>query len=530
MSDRKAFVQISSIRQAFQSVPTPAHRTRTTLLADNLDAWSARWKLLESAHETINAQYYAWDHDLFGKAQLGHIYLRARQGTEVKVMVDAVGDTFGQRGFKSHRSGQDYLQELVALPNAEAKVYHPHYKKLANALLHPTGLQGLAANHDKILEVDGQAGTTGGRNTGYQYFTHPADDAAAWRDCDVLLEGHEAAMELRDAFHQEYDKVLINHPIHKDLLGNWRKRDIELLGAYSMMDQWLKAPVLDEAAKDKLRHSPEEKQAWADQLVTQTCQQLPHLGVERNPSKKDRAALQKMAMDLVGYPEMRGSYYDDQQPAFQAEVKIIDKTSAVGSGLDEMNPSLLSLIEAAEHKILLQTPYYVLTDPVIDSLQRAGQRGVEIRVATNSPSNTDSYFTQAFFLNDWEKSLQTIPNLTLMAATGERKHHAKMAAFDDQVAFVGTYNLDLVSAQVNGEVGALIDSPEFTQQVCQAMDKDLADPTVGYQQYKKGEFGPENHLSPDVLKSYDKRISRWNWARQHLPQLRPVRRFAGKEQ
>ena len=31
--------------------------------------------------------------------------------------------------------------------------------KLASALFHPTGFQGLAANHDKILEVDGKAGT-----------------------------------------------------------------------------------------------------------------------------------------------------------------------------------------------------------------------------------------------------------------------------------------------------------------------------------------------------------------------------------
>lgn len=517
------------MRQAFRAVPTPAHRTRTTLLADNLQAWSARWKLLESAHDSINAQYYAWDHDIFGKAQLGHIYLRARQGAEVKVMVDAVGDTFGQRGFKSHRSGQDYLQELVALPNAEAKVYHPHYKKLASALLHPTGLQGIGANHDKILEVDGQAGTTGGRNTGYQYFTHPADDPAAWRDCDVLLQGAGAATELRDAFDEEFDKVLINHSVHPDLLGNWRKRDIELLGAYSVMDQWLKAPALSAEAKDKLRHSPQEKQKMAEQLVAQTIHTLPDLGIDRKPRNREREALLKLALDVVAYPEMRGSYYDEQQRAYESEVKIIDNTSAVGSGLDEMNGSLLHLIESSRHKINLQTPYYVLTDPVIDALQDAGERGVNIRVSTNSPSNTDSYFTQAFFLNDWEKSLQTIPNLTLMAATGERKHHAKMATFDDQVSFVGTYNLDLVSAKVNGEVGAIIYGADFAQEVNGAMETDMADPTVGYKQYSIGGFGPEDHVAPEVLQSYEKRIARWNWAREHLPQLKSVRRFAGKE-
>lgn len=543
----------SPLHRAFQAIPTPAATTDIRLLDDNMDSWNARWKLLEGAEDSIHAQYYCWDHDIFGKAQLGHVLLRAREGADVKLMVDAVGDTYGTRGFKSHLGGQDYLQELTALPNVEAKVYHPHYKKLANAVLHPLGMEAIAANHDKILEVDGRAAITGGRNTGTCYFVNEADDPEAWRDADVQLEGAQAAGELRQAFREEWDQLLIHHNVRPDLLGNWKKRDVELLGAYALMDRWLKADPFPEEVKAGLRGSEEERARLAQTMVAEVLEQLPSLGVGRTPGKRERTALLQMAGDLARYPELRGTY-ERPLPAKQAaEVKIIDKTSALGE-LDEVNDSLLGLVNGAEKSILIQSPYYVLTDKVIDALQAADARGVDVKIATNSPSNTDSYFTQAFFLNDWEKSMATVPGMELFAATGQRKAHGKRAVIDGEVAVVGTYNLDLVSAGVNGEVAAVVHSPEFAQEVTRAIEADFS--AVGYVPYQIARdangngidvdgrpvlcdgqlvgkpaavFGPANHVDPAELKSYEKRIRRWNWAREHLPQLESLRRFAGEE-
>lgn len=546
----------SPLRQAYQRIPVKAGVSQITLLADNIQAWNSRWKLLESAQSSITTQYYTWDHDIFGKAQLGHIYQKARQGLEVTLMIDAVGDTFGQRGFKSHIGGKDYLQELVRLPNAQAKVYHPHYKKLTQAVLHPTGLQALAANHDKILEVDGQSATVGGRNTGHQYFASPLDDASAWRDCDVLLQGGRAPQDLRQAVAVEWDRAFVHDEVRPDLLGNWRKRDIELLGAYSLMDEWLKAPALNPDDKQALRTSKEARQEQAQRMVQQTLRRLPQMGLERLPSAREREALLEMAQQLAAYPELRGSARPAAPSSQAVELKVIDRTSAIGRGPDQMNSSLLGLIQGAEKSIQMQTPYYVLTEPVIEALRDAGQRGVQIQVSTNSPANTDSKHTQVFFLNDWKKSLAIIPNLTLQAATGQRKHHAKMAVFDETVALVGTYNLDLVSAAVNGEVAAVVWSHQFAGEVHNVIQQDLQDPTLGYRPYQiarnqqgqpvdlngkevldsQGDlvempatvFGPEHHLDPKVLAEYDPRIRHWNWAREHLPQLKSTRRWAGE--
>ena len=44
----------------------------------------------------------------------------------------------------------------------------------------------------------------------------------------------------------------------------------------------------------------------------------------------------------------------------------------------------------------------------------------------------------------------------VFVATGDRKFHGKSAVIDDDQSVVSTYNLDLLSGFVNGEVGAVV--------------------------------------------------------------------------
>lgn len=534
---RDSFQLSDPLKEAFDGIPTPVHSSQTRLLSDNAESWNARWRMLEGAQEQISLTTYTWDNDIFGKALLGHVFLKSREGVSSRLMVDAVGDPVGRRGFKAHWGGKDYLQELVRLPNAEAKVYHPHYKKPLNAILHPTQTHGLAANHDKILEVDGRQGITGGRNIGHHYFIDPKDDPIAWRDLDVQLTGESSAKELRDAFDEEFNLRYLNHTIKADRFGNWVKRDIELLGAYSMMDSWIKN---------------QGEALTPENLLESALAKLPELGLDREPSKRELKALRSMAQELTKYRQLEGSYHQPQSADIQAPVKVIDRSSAVGSGPDEMNQSLLQLVKGAQESILIQNPYFVLTDPMLDAFKEASDRGVSIEIDTNTPSSSDSAFTQVFFLNDWKKIAATTENLSIQGATGERKHHGKAAVIDDRISVVGTYNLDLISSETNSEVAAVIYSEDFASELKASMENDRADPSMGYRPYtlrrdsegrplsaegepalnERGElraepealFGPEHHLPAEKLQAYDKKIKRWNWMREHLPQLKSLRR------
>ena len=538
----------TGLRNAFNSVHTLGGVSNVRLLEENTEAWNARWKMLEGASENINAQYFCWDKDVFGKALLGMIYKKASQeGVKTRVMVDATGDTLGTRGFKSHIGGRDYLQELVELPNAEAKVYHPHHKKVIDGALNIGKSYIAASNHDKILEVDGEHSITGGRNISYEYFASPEDNSAAWRDTDVIIHGEAPAMALRQAFEVEFGAPWINDKIRPDVLGNWVKRDLELIGAYSVMDSWLKDTPLTAEEKQAARTSPEVREKMAEELYEEVLQRLPADGATREPGKREKKAIKALAEEIVAYPDLRGSYHLTEGGQHEAEVKILDRTSVVGTGQDAIGSSLVKMVQAAQKRIVIENPYIVMTDEMISTLKEAGERGVEIWLGTNSPSSTDSAVTQAFFLQDWPNLLAEIPNMKIFVATGERKLHAKVATADDQVSLVSTYNLDLLSTEINSEVGALVWSKDFAAETLQSILADQADPRNGVKEYtilrdadgkpmrydalpvlnEQGEvinppdvtYGPGDHLSTEVLDKYAKKMERWSWLRQHIPQL-----------
>ena len=218
-----------------------------------------------------------------------------------------------------------------------------------------------------------------------------------------------------------------------------------------------------------------------------------------------------------------------------------------------MGEQLVNLARSAQKKILIENPYIVLTKNLLKELQDAGKRGVEIQLGTNSPSSTDSDVTQAFFLEDWPKILATTPNMRLFVATGERKLHAKVGVIDDEASLVSTYNLDLLSSEVNSEVGALVWSKDFAEDTYSGFVRDFQDPRNGVSEYtilrdKNGQpirsdgkpvldengellndpeitFGPANHLSQEMLDKYAKKTSRWNWMRKFLPNLESLETF-----
>lgn len=540
------------LREAFDSIVNCGGKGDITLLEDNNQSWNARWKMLESAESTINSQYFIFNKDIFGLAMLGMLYKKATQDdVKVRMMVDASGDGTGLKGFKSHIGGKDYLQELVDTGNVEAKVYHPFWKRVIDQAIVVSGTAILAGNHDKIIEVDGKRGITGGRNISRHYFESATDSKEAYRDTDNAFEGREPAMALRSAFDVEFGAAWITQKVRGDWFGNWRKRDGELMGAYAMMDTWLKEKPLSETEQKAIRSSKTAQISQAKQLMAAVKKRLPEDGFTRELNKREEKALMAQAMELVKSVELRGTYNDPLPPAHKGEIKVIDKTSSMGVGTDNINSSLLALCSTAKKRIIIQNPYVVLTDSLKAGLQDAGKRGVEIWLGTNSPSSSDSALTQAFFLKDWSNHLATIPNLHIFVPTGDRKLHAKTAVVDDSVTMVGTFNMDFISQKTNSEVATVTWSPELAHQITQGYIADAGDSRNGLVEYRilrndSGQpirsdglpvlddngnllnspepvFGPENHLTPGKLKMYKYICSATEWLRKHIPHFKSLK-------
>ena len=70
-------------------------------------------------------------------------------------------------------------------------------------------------------------------------------------------------------------------------------------------------------------------------------------------------------------------------------------------------------------------------------------------------------FTQAAFLAQWPELLARVPTAKLYVVAESRLMHAKVGVMDGVLSFVGSYNLDPLSAGVNGEVLTTVWSERF---------------------------------------------------------------------
>ncbi len=401
------------------------------LLTDNNQAWYARWHILNNAKKSIDITYFIFESDIFGKSMLGLLLKKAKEGVRIRFMVDASGTKNLARTFL----GQDNLQELVQYKNVQVKVFNPYTEALTRLWKNIREL--VSSNHDKIIIVDNSWIITGGRNISMNYFVDPADDNMVFRDTDVLMYAENLGDKMGLAFTEEFEG-LHNHEVTKDMWGNWRSRDSELMWAYKAMDRYSRGHGLYENADDCLVE-------YNNELMNYT--------------------------KLVNYGEFNP--FDDK---LMVEMEVLDKHSFT-SERNDITVNVMRLIDAAREEIIIQNPYVIITPAIRQALKKADRRGVKIIIHTNSPVSTDSLLTQAFFINDWKEFLAEMPNMKIYAFVGSSKLHAKTFCFDKKVSIIGTYNMDYMSEQLNSEVVAVINSVEFASIHRGIIMRDIAEST-----------------------------------------------------
>jgi putative cardiolipin synthase len=427
----------------------PALPTQVRILSENAAAWYARWWALQSAEETIDVQYFTLEPDILGKALLGLLLEKARAGVEVRLMLDARGSKRLAR--RIHQ--QAFLQELAEYPNATVRVFRPWHKNLLEA---PLSLRNLvASNHDKLILVDGKRAVLGGRNLWHPYFMPDGSQdttssavggggrwQAGYRDRDIMVEGASVGPTLGMAFDREWESQS-HYQIGKPWFGDWRDQSIELDLARQVVARW------------SAGNGPTPPVGKHGRLIARLNDEVATL------------------RHIIRYPAFAAQPW---QGGRTVECKFLDKTSYHG-GHNDITPSLLAALDAAEERIYFQHAYVILTDEVKAALVRAAARGVDIVIHTNGPNSSDSKIVQGPLLYEWKSMLADIPTLRLYMETGPRLVHAKTVVIDDAVAGIGSYNLDPMSQDLNGELLAFIRSPEMALELRQEIDADLTQAT-----------------------------------------------------
>ncbi|NCB39281.1 MAG: hypothetical protein EOM80_10960 [Erysipelotrichia bacterium] len=398
---------------------------RIRLIYNNYTSWYARWKVLNAAKSTLDIQYFIIENDAFGLGLLGMCLKKAREGVNIRLMVDVRGSN----KLSLIVMAQGYLSELARFRNVQVKVYNPLESNLLGAITDIRRI--ISSNHDKILIADGRYSIIGGRNIADEYLVDPIDDANAWRDTDLLIDSALVSNQLQKAFEEEFE-ILKAHEIDKPVLGLSKYRVLQMEIGHAAMDAAL-----------NLRGA---------------------LPLTKNFSTQS-SILKKLNAQLANYKNMTGyPTFNLTDNSRACPVHILDSNSLSGPRND-ITENIVRYIDGSRREIVIQNPYVVLTPRAEAALKRASRRGVPIIVHTNSPQTSDSFPTEAMLYRDWRSILKEMPTMRMFARINERQLHGKNFVFDSKIGVVGTYNFDFLSEKVNSEVVAVINSVGFANEL-----------------------------------------------------------------
>ena len=170
-------------------------------------------------------------------------------------------------------------------------------------------------------------------------------------------------------------------------------------------------------------------------------------------AKESLSAEQLRIPDNYGFVEQEGL-----ELAAAGVVQVVPSGPDVDG--DMLHDALLTMIYSAQKRFWTVTPYFVPDDALCQALALAARRGVDVRVVMPSRSNHIP-----------PDIARGIPLRQIQAAGGKilfytpKMLHAKVVLADDEVAVVGSANMDIRSLLLNYETAMFVYSESAIREV-----------------------------------------------------------------
>ncbi|HDQ41594.1 MAG TPA: phospholipase D family protein [Desulfonatronum sp.] len=389
-------------------------------LSNAMDAFAARMLLAGVAEKTLDAQYYIWHGDLTGTLLFEALHKSADRGVRVRLLLD-----------DNNTPGLDMvLAALNAHPNIEVRLFNPFVSRKLRLKDYFFDFSRCNRRmHNKSFTVDNQVTIVGGRNIGDEYFG--AAEGMLFADLDILAVG-----PVVDEVTADFDRYWASESSYP---GELILKSIPS----STLDQ------LAETARSA-------EQSVAAQAYIDALRDTPFI-----------------ANLLIGNLAMEWT-----------EIRMVSDDPAKGLGRAEpeamLPEQLREIIGVPTMDMELVSPYFVPTAAGVSAFSALARQGVNIRVLTNSLEATDVAPVHAGYAK-WRKDLLaagvTLYELRRIAPnTRQRKGvglfvtsgsslHAKTFSVDKTLVFVGSFNFDPRSTNLNTELGFVIESPALAAKI-----------------------------------------------------------------
>lgn len=147
-------------------------------------------------------------------------------------------------------------------------------------------------------------------------------------------------------------------------------------------------------------------------------------------------------------------------------MQIVD--SGPESQLEHIKNGYVKMISSAKKSIYIQTPYFVPDAGFIDVLRIASLSGVQVSIMIpDKPDHPFIYWATLSYIGEMLKSGVSV----YLYRNGFI--HAKTIVVDEEIATVGTANMDMRSFKLNFEVNAFLYDSEISRKLADAFKEDI---------------------------------------------------------
>lgn len=396
------------------------------LLGNAHRALIERVRLIRQARHHIALQYYLWRPDSSGLTMLKELLDAVERGVRVDLLLDDLHS----------KPLEPLLRDLSSRANFNIKFFNPFKHRRWRWLNWLTDFKRMNRRmHNKSMLVDAEVGIVGGRNVGNEYFgTHAGQ---LFSDLDVIAKGK----------------------IVKTLLEDWQQYwNCSLSVAVNAIRSSDKPRLFDDIWK----------------------------GYQKQPELRDLHQFVLSDEHLTDTPQ------SDTETWYRATATVVSddplKAQPDSKPSRLVTQQLAQTLGLAKQSIVMVSPYFVPTPAGVKELESLSEQGVKVRVLTNSLAVTDVPAVHAGYQRHRRRLLLSGVKLFELKRTEEKplrkdmrpyfrrsasSLHAKTVTVDNEKVFVGSFNFDPRSAQINTESGLLIESAEMAERINAMFEHEL---------------------------------------------------------
>jgi putative cardiolipin synthase len=413
------------------------------LLIDGTSSFMIRQQVAARAERTLDVQYFQLQQDDTGKLLLQALLEAADRGVRVRVLLDDA---------EAFDTGSA-IRPLAAHPNIEIRIFNPFVVRRAPAAFRWAEfvVGGRRLNyrmHNKLFIGDNAVAVTGGRNIGDAYFQ--ASTEVELGDFDLAVVG-PMVRELSKSFDTYWnDRLAI--PVETLPLGTPSQAELET------------------CRKALAEHK--EKMATSSYI--------------RSLPKQDLLAEALAARPALIWAKAALAYDTPDK----AQVERGEQPGRL------MWHRVAEAVEGAQRDLIVVSPYLVPGESEMALLRRLRERGVRVRILTNSLASTNVPIAHVGYMRYRVPLLEagcelyevrpklgkpeSGRGLIKSRSSNQFGLHAKVFVIDNQRAFVGSMNLDQRSLEINTEIGLIIDSPQVARELAARFEA-IARPANSYE-------------------------------------------------